>query len=402
MRKRIVRTSNINPGDRKRTARETILPDLNFHIHKLTNRQRPDPKNVVIFPMFAEFGSELLAPLYCIPKLLHKKYQGKYSIVMGWHGREYLYRHLVDEFWELDEAHQDLREYCRAFHHESKNLKNAEKNATQFGKVIDIGEVSNTAVFPLVPNCYVLRNGRPCGGKIIHFRDEQYCSVCGFRLPDPGIYVDPKSAKKEAVWLPDPSPEKIEQAKEFVGEKAVGVTARGRKCYGRNLTSEFYERLIYLLEDMGYQPIWMGEKATILPCPCPRIKDFSQDSRSRDLEFTLAVVAQMKFTIQFWTASTRLAGLVGTPFILFESPDQIWGNGQEGYRLGLCTKGDKKKLVMAHFRSVLENQSKALRSLPEIISEVEHDDFSTRIGLVKNEAFVRWMIESNKKRVGIE
>jgi hypothetical protein len=41
-------------------------------------------------------------------------------------------------------------------------------------------------------------------------------------------------------------------------------------------------------------------------------------------------MTNLQFTIQFWTASTRLASMMGVPWILFESPDQIAGNGQEG------------------------------------------------------------------------
>jgi hypothetical protein len=42
--------------------------------------------------------------------------------------------------------------------------------------------------------------------------------------------------------------------------------------------------------------------------------DFSRLPEARDLELTLAIISQLQFTVQFWTASTRLAAMVGTPF----------------------------------------------------------------------------------------
>ena len=112
-----------NPGNGIRIEPEKILDELAFNVFKFTPRKRPDKSKVVIIPTFAEFGCESLIPLYCIPRFLQKQYMGYYSIAIGWYGRDYLYKHLVDEYWEIKEDYQHLRDYCLAFHNSSHNLK---------------------------------------------------------------------------------------------------------------------------------------------------------------------------------------------------------------------------------------------------------------------------------------
>jgi hypothetical protein len=386
-----------NAGDKSPSKSEEIIKGVKVHVHKFNNRPRPDKSRIVIIPTFFEFGCESLIPLYCIPQLMQGKYRGHYSIVIGWFGREYLYRHLVDEYWELDESYQHLREYARAFHHKSKNLRKLEKKVAEIGTVIPTSEISNIAVYPRILKCSIKRNV-VCEGRVSQFKDYQQCQKCGAIYPAIGLFDDCVASRKKACWVPSPDIEKVELAAKELPSNPVGVTARGRQCYGRNLTSEFYERLIWLLEDMGYNPVWLGEKATTLPCPCGRIFDFSRHPNSRDLEQTLSYVANMKFTVQFWTASTRLAGLVGTPYILFESPDQIWGNGQEGYRLHLTSRGPKK-LVVAHFRSVMENANKALRVVESSVRDIQKKDYSTVMGLVESELSIRNMIRAARNRI---
>lgn len=387
-----------NPGDNKATNFEPKLSEVCFNVHKFNNRKRPDPSRVVIFPAFSEFGCETLIPIYSLPQLMQTKYRGHYSIVMGWYGREYLYRHLVDEYWELKEEYQHLREYCRAFHHRSKNLTYVEEAATSVGKISSSTEIGQVVAYPKFTQCIARKNKTECNGRISQFQETQQCQKCGAIYPAAGLFENCISAKKRARWIPMPSDDKIQAAIKTLPPNPVGVTARGRKCYGRNLTPEFYERLIWLLEDMGYNPVWLGEKVTTLPCPCKHIFDFSRHPDSRDLEQTLAYVSQMKFTIQFWTASTRLAGLVGTPYILFESPDQIWGKGQEGLRLYLTSRGDAK-LVIAHFKSVCENNTKALNVVETAVRDLQNNDYSTLLGLVEDEASVRSMMYNKLDKI---
>ena len=67
---------------------------------------------------------------------------------------------------------------------------------------------------------------------------------------------------------------------------------------------------------MDYNPIWLGEKQSTLACPVSDVVDMTRKPEARDLELTLAIVSQLEFTIQFWTASTRLSALVGTPYLV--------------------------------------------------------------------------------------
>jgi hypothetical protein len=181
--------------------------------------------------------------------------------------------------------------------------------------------------------------------------------------------------------------------------KTVGVVARGRKTYGRNLQPEFYVKLIKVLEQMGYNPIWLGEKQSTQPCPVDHIVDFSRMPDSGDLEKTLAIVCGCEFTIQFWTASTRLAGMMGVPYLLFESPDQIFGNGQEGYRRNLCDFGPAK-LCISHYLNVYNNHAAAMKLVKKCVKDIERGDFNDVVGLVEREEVVTQIREANLERIG--
>jgi hypothetical protein len=339
-----------------------MLESLDFKIHKFNIRPRPSTKNhIVIFSCFSEFGSELLGCLYCLPKLLQSQFLGYYVIAMGWKGRAYLYKHLVDEFWELKDEHQWLREYCRAFHHDSRNLRKLEKAVgRQYGRIID----SNA--FSLIT------------------------------LTD--LYKNIAETKKTACWTPTPSPEAYASIQKFVKPNSVGVTARHRKCYGRNLQIDFYKRLLDVLLEMGYDPIWIGEKTTTYECPYSHITNFRDSPEADDLEKTLALTSKLQFTIQFWTASTRLAGLMGVPYIIFESPDQIYGIGHEGMRLSLCTRG-KKKLVISHFYNVYNDNEGGLKLVRKAIFEMKCGYWDDIIGLVDSEKVVHDLRMENMVRV---
>jgi len=381
-----------NPGDKIEVALEESISSLGFNVHKFNNRPKPGKKRTLIIPVFAEFGSEILIPLYVIPKLLAAKFAGCYVIVIGWYGREYLYRHLVDEFWELKEEHQWLREYCRAFHHASKNLKRLEKVCGEYGRQVTHSQIGNMFV------CHECFN---CGRNFAGIKDtHKQCPYCKCETYHPSIFSDVEHNKKSVVWIPQPSPEKLAYADKYIKPNSVGITARARKCYGRNLPPEFYKKLINRLRNMGYHPIWLGEKQTTLPCPVKDVVDLTRMDESRDLETTLAIVSRLKFTVQFWTASTRLAGLMGVPYIIFESPDQIWGKGQEGMRLFLCTK-NQGKLIAAHYLRVLENPDKALDILANSIEEVENGNFETVIGMVSWDKYTERLMNANKARIGI-
>jgi len=359
---KILKPRTYTYGTLKEAEKENLLDKVDFKVHKYNIRPRPKNKNhVVVFSCFSEFGSELVGSLYCIPGMLQSQFLGYYVVVMGWHGREYLYRHLVDEFWELKPEYHWLREYCRAYHHASRNLRRVEKAV-----------------------------GRNLGRVI----DANYFSVITLQQ----IYPNIDAFKKIACWIPTPGTEAYAAVEKFLKPNSVGVTARYRKCYGRNLQIDFYKRLLDMLQEMGYDPVWIGEPGTTYECPYSHITNFRDSVEASDLEKTLALVSKLQFTIQFWTASTRLAGLMGTPFIIFESPDQIYGMGHEGLRLRLCTRG-KKKLVISHFYNVYNDNDGGLRLVERAISEMRENNWNDIVGMVDDQQVVQGLRSDNLVRV---
>jgi len=84
---------------------EELVDKFEFNVFKFNNRPKPtNSRKVMIISCFSEFGCETIGCMYCLPRLM-KRYPGFYYIAMGWYGRSYLYKHLVDEFWELKEEH---------------------------------------------------------------------------------------------------------------------------------------------------------------------------------------------------------------------------------------------------------------------------------------------------------
>jgi hypothetical protein len=386
----IIRAKAFTAGTKEPVSLEPDSQNANFTIYKFSERPKPSPAEILLVCCFSEFGCETLGPLYCIPRF-KERYPGKYLIVVGWFGREYLYRHLADEFWELSEDNQFLREYCRAFHPESKNLDKIEKSLGRFGTVLPSSEMSKIAVGNFCLECkhiWTLGTGSEKGSN---------CPKCSSHNIEGSLFSNVTSWKSRVVRLPDPSKEKLKEAAKYLGANPVGIFGRNRKTYGRNLQPEFYQKLISALEGLGYTPIWLGEKQSTLPCPVSHITDFSRLAESRDLELTLAIIKQLKFTVQFWTASTRLSGLMGVPYLLFESPDQVVGNGQEGMRLELTTFGDGK-VVYNHYLNVFNDNDGGIEVVKKAIGQMNRLDWRDLIGLVQNESVVRAMLAASKAR----
>lgn len=345
---------------------EEKITKIDFNVFKFTKKPKPiDPSKILIICCFSEFGCETLGVNYCVPYLL-EEHPDKYIIIVGWYGRDYFYKHLADEFWELKEEHMWLRNKtgAAAFHHHSRNLSLIEGSLTSKGVVCPSAYLGQYAVGNKCKKC----------GKF-YPPDLKQCPDCEETESRKSIFGNMIEAKRKVVRLPLPSNEMMEKAKFYLKDNPIGIFARGRACYGRNLTPEFYERLILLLEKMGYNPIWLGEKATVQPCPVDHIVDFSRMPESRNLELTLAIIKQLKFTVQYWTASTRLAGMMGVPYLLFESPDQVYGIGQEGLRRNLCDFAPNK-LVIAHFKNMYENNDYCLKLTERAIREMEFFDFN--------------------------
>jgi len=391
---KLIKPQRFTAGNTGSKEKEEPVEDISFNVFKFNNRPKPsNPKDVLIISCFYEFGCESVAVMYCIPKFLREN-SGKYTIAMGWHGREYLYRGLVDEFWEVKEDHQWLRDYCRAFHHVSKNLDRLEKKMREYGRVVPAKYMGRVAVG---------NTCRSCGAYWGDVKKGDDCRYCQSKDVEWSIFANAAEYKKHARCIPFPSQHKQDDAKSYLKENPVGIFARGRKTYGRNLQPEFYVNLVNMLEDKGYNPVWLGEKQNVLPLPdaINHIPDFSNNPKARDLEFILALIRQMKFTVQYWTASTRFASMMGVPYILFESPEQIWGQGQEGYRRNLCDFGPSK-LVISHYLNVYENNDKGLEITKQAIEELEVDNYKDIIGLVNNVSVIEEMRDKNYNRIGGE
>jgi hypothetical protein len=372
---KLLKAPHRNAGDGKPIEKETILSDISFNKYKFNVRPIPSNKNQILFiTCFFEFGCETIGVTHCIPKIL-SDYENYYVIAVGWHGRHYLYKHLCDEFWELDERYQWLREHTSAFKHESKNLKMLEDNLKNLGKLYKGELMGNICLAAKCPICKYMWTAE---------RKIMSCPNCQNIDIENSLLSESQKNKKLGVNVPNPSHSVVEMVKEILPDNPVGIFARGRKKYGRNLPAEFYVELIDELKSMGYNPVWMGEKQSILPCPVDNILDVSVMPEAQDLEFVLAIIAQCKFTIQFWTASTRLSSLVETPWILFESDDQIYGLGHEGRRIALTTDYNKKKIVLCHYKTSLEEQSEVLKLVRQAVHEINKDNWDDIIGLIEH------------------
>lgn len=391
---KLLRPSHRNPGDGSPSEGEEPLEEVKFNVFRISGRSRPnDPRRALVVCCFSEFGCETVGAMYCIPRII-REHPGKYLIVVGWHGREYLYRHLADEYWEMRPEHMWLRERARAFHHDSKNLANTEGALENFGIVVPSSYLGRLAISAKCNSCGTSWNTVYSDGRY----EAKHCPACrGENVLWP-IMGDVSYWKPRATRIPLPSEEKLGFADSILGPNPVGIFARGRKCYGRNLQPEFYIGLISLLRSRGYDPVWLGERVSTIPCPVEGVVDFSRMDASSDLESTLAIIKRCRFTVQFWTASSRLAGFMGVPYLLFESPDQIWGKGQEGIRRNLCDFGPRK-LSVNHYLNVFNDNAAGLRVVDECVGEMEADNYDDHMGLVDKNEVLR-MREENRARIG--
>jgi hypothetical protein len=369
-------------------SKEEKMVDISFNIHKFNNRPKPkDIRKILIISTLIEFGCETLSVLYSIPRVL-QNYGGLYVIVLGWYGRSYLYRHLADEFWELKEEYQGLRDYANAFNNNSKNIALLHKEVVKLGNFCPPEHLAA---------CAIVNHCKKCN----HYwrEDTEECPKCKNATFVKSLFNDIHFWKRLAVPLPQPSLEKMEEAKKYLGKNPVGVFARGRKTYGRNLQPAFYIKLVKLLQNMGHTPIWLGEKQSTQACPVEGIIDISRKEEARDLELTFALVKQCKFTVQFWTASTRISGMQGVKYLLFESPDQIWGNGQEGYRRNLCDFGPRK-LCVSHFWNVYNDNNAGIELVKKCITEMENENYDDTFGLLETDCVAQVWKQENDKRIG--
>lgn len=354
---------------------DILCDNVKFKLHKFTKRLRPtDKRKIILITSFGEMGCETLIPLYCMPRLI-KTNSNCYFIVLGFSGRDYLYKHLADEFWELDPSLSWLRTFSYAFVNLSKVY------AKIVGKIKDYGNVvSGEILGHMVVGCTC----RNCGNYYGSQDQDTICPKCQSANVDKSIFSDVKNNRKKVVNIPKPREEYVSWAEKIVGNNAVGIFARKRKLYNRNLPIDFYKNLVTYLQERNFTVVWLGEKESTHECPENMgVVNFSDMPESYDLERTLAIITKCKFTIQYWTASTRLAGLVDTPFIIFESPGQILPcQAQEAHRICLTSNYDKRKVVLCSFDMALNDTETVFKHTKRAINNLLNKNYNIEISLV--------------------
>lgn len=367
--------------DGKELVLEQNIKVVKFYRH--VYNQYKKNKTLFIFAL-VEFGCEWLIPNYLLPMII-KKNKHKNIVVVGWYGREFLYKHLVDEFWELSEDCMGLRETVRALHHHSKTIKKLELYLKNFGEVFPSHFLGNMLVEAKCLDC-----GRRFGSRDAR----QVCPACHSQNIRQSFFSSPEKNRKHFVPLPKPSIPALEWAEKIRKPNMVGIFARSRKAYGRNLPKEFYIQLIKDLQFKGFVPVWLGEKQSVYSCPVDDIIDLTDCPESRNLENIIALLKGFAFTIQFWTASTRLSLAANCPFLLVESPDQLYGAGQEGLRLKLLNVNDtKSKIVLCNYKKVCENMGEFNSVISDAISDLIKSDIGVKIGLVDDADYVQHIID---------
>ena len=347
---------------------------VKFKVHKFTKRIKPESKKIILITSFGEMGCETLIPLYCMPRLIRNN-PNCYFIVLGFFGRSYLYQHLADEFWELDDTYSWMRTYSYAFVNLSK----------VYQKILDSIKIEGNVISgDILGHIMVGTTCNDCGHYYGSQDQDTKCPNCRSKDVDKSIFSDVSKSRKSVVNIPSPRKEYVEWADNLIGKNTVGIFARKRKLYNRNLPIEFYRNLVTSLHEKNYKVVWLGEKGSIHDCPSNMgIVDFSSMPESYDLEKTLAIISKCKFTIQYWTASTRLAGITNTPFIIFESPGQILPcQAQEAHRICLTSNYDKRKVVLCSFDLALNNLDVVLKHTNRAIDNLNKNNFNIEISLV--------------------
>ena len=364
------------PGDFVLVEKEKRLKTVTF---KKTKFKESENKENLIIIVFSEFGCEAVAIHYLIPEIVSKN-PNKNIIVVGWQGRGFLYSHLAHEFWEIDSKYMFLKDYAKAFHNDSKNVKWIEKSLKEYGEIITSSNLGNMA---LAVKC------RKCNAEFGADRKCFQCSICNSNDLKHSYFSDPIGAKDKYVSVPSLGFKYYKKAKKLIKPNSVALFVRGRKAYGRNLTPEQYKQVVDDLISLGYNVVWLGEKYTTFDLDNDYKDKFINLCNHPDfdnLEFVLSVLQICKFSLQFWTASTRLSAMVNTPFIIIESPDQVFGRGQEGQRLILITREEsKKKVIFCNHKIVMDNFWDFRGLLKwQIYNFIEVGDYSDVIGLVDN------------------
>jgi hypothetical protein len=362
------------------------LYDLVLFHKNVFNRNTNKP--VVFLSCLVEFGCESLLPHYYLPHF-KKKFRWFHTIAIGWPGRDFLYKDYVDEFWHIDDKFTNLRHYTKAFSGMSKNIALIENGFKKFGRVFNSKSLNN---FFCEGVC------KDCKQPFMSMHKKQNCDNCkSFNIIN-SILSDTSYHKEKYVPLQfDFSKFANLMKKVPQNKKTIGIFARERLAYGRNLPAKFYRRMCRRLEKNGFNIIWLGEKVSTLPCINKRYFDFTKSEYADNVEACMALVSGCAATFQAWTASTRFAQATGTPYCLVESFDQLFGSGQEGKRINLLTKDmNKKKIIIANYKDSMDKLNYfADLCADETQNLAINGDSTDVVGPVHNTQSIRALIENN-------
>jgi len=341
---RIFLKSNIDYNCNQTYEEEKILNQVKFN--KIVFSPACD-KPVVFLSCLVEFGCESLLPHFFMPSFF-SGYQNHRRIAIGWPGRSLFYRSFFDEYWEIDPKCTNLRAYTKAFNGMSKNIKNIENALKNYGNVFGSAHLNN---FFCEGACV------DCKKRFLSMLKVPKCPKCQSEKIINSVIADTNLHKHRYV----PIPFNFEHMQDWLGnvvktDRAVGIFARNRKTYGRNLPKEFYKAFCKKLEKHNYEILWLGEKASTLKCISGKYFDFTKSEYADDIERCFALVSRCKATFQAWTASTRFSQALNVPYCLVESFDQLFGNGQEGKRINLLTRElSNKKIILSNYSNVIRD-----------------------------------------------
>lgn len=365
---------------------ESLLDSVLFN-RKIINKN--SSKQIVFINCLVEFGCESLLPHYFLPSL-KAKMKSYHKIIISWYGRNIFYSNYADEIWEIDKQYMFLRQYTNAFHGMSKNIKNIENALKSYGLVYSCKSLGNEFLKSFCHDCQ----------KFFYSQEKaDFCLYCKSNNLLHSLIADPDSNKNRYVPLPLNLGKYNSWVNKIISSnKVIGIFARKRFMYGRNLPVSFYIKFINYCKSKNYEVLWLGEKESTLECPDSSIFDFTKSEFADDLEACLALTERCTGTLQCWTASTRLSQLTNTPFCLVESFDQLCGNGQEGKRIKLLTRNDsKKKIIICNYQMVMKQLDKFEKLVIENFFDfIENKNCNTIVGIVESPYQIQAIIDGKK------
>lgn len=345
--------------------KQSIEPNISFKIHRYNTYD--EYRGSIFFSCLSEFGCESLLPTFLLPRIA-KNFPDKKKIVLGWQGREYFYKHIVDEFWEIDPLYMKFRANCKAFMHNTKELKLVENHIGINSPMVEGRKFGNLCLTSVCLNC---------DQDFVASNNDITCMHCGSQKTRKSLFQGYKEYKKHIKYLPVISSKYANEAYNIIPSNSVALFARNRKTYGRNFDEAHYQKIVDFLNDMGYNVVLLGEPVSSLSFKHSNVLNLLNHKYAGNLEFAFSVVDRCKFSLQFYTASTRISSLLRKKFVLVESPDQIYGRGQEGVRLALMTMNESdKKLILSNYINTLENFDNFLIVLQNSIYEfIENNNY---------------------------